>query len=382
MKSYLFLLLLVFSCHSHSQTCNDILSLEQIESLQIGQSVEVSVKENSHIIEFLSASRFSLIVLGRTARGLDFDSEVIVFSDKNLNTYYFPQSEILINGKDISSEVVINILPPILRQNEGSCNLCANVTAINSLAINQGLEPIGLSARSIEASSEATIFSAEANVREFLDQLFISMWPNGYQVGLEPRVSIQDMMRAIREFKQRNLIAFQQGLSNSSAGAGSELVLPIDVVSERTSKASVFMNHLKNGGTSVLGGIVDENATQEIYPSPSEGSVPKAILIPYRRNIFSRISMRFKHSVALSKFITRINQHFEEGNLPDDDLVREAMKHLFTQVGHAIAAVGVISSGSLAGHVIIANSWGVYEVHPPEVFVNGINNILISPEEQ
>ena len=49
----------------------------------------------------------------------------------------------------------------------------------------------------------------------------------------------------------------------------------------------------------------------------------------------------------------------------------------YTQVGHAIAAVGIIDDGPLTGDVVALNSWGVVELYRSDQVRDGLEFLLI-----
>ncbi len=383
---------LLFSLSAHALTCKNVFDLSPLKN---GQMVNVVLHDRSLLsanreTDWVAGDPLELVVVGRTQPNKDLNEPVWIFTDSNLDTYYFRGNDILIDGQPGGEfrPSRSSFLPPMIYQTEGSCNLCANVSAINALALREGIEPVTLSGRQIESDSQVNEFSYHQNVRMLLDDLYVRMWPEGYTQGSKPSLAPKDILTIFSEFKSRTQKANQDAIrhqvtDNERANDEQPRVnIPFDLKAKETTQVSEFLSHLSKGGKAVVGGIVDRTQTQNMTTTAMgyHTQVPKAGLIPYQRGVrkvFRSIGQIFTRTKALSQTIKRL----ESGEAPNDQMVADLMPHMASEIGHAVAAIGLLETGPLEGHVIVLNSWGAFEVHSPRDFQDGVHFLLIDIDQ-
>ena len=144
--------------------CADLLS-DEIE-LTIGDSVRVE-----HYINGKKRDLGRLILIGESLSE-DLSTELLVFASESRAVFFIDKAKAFINGKSSSEyDFSYERLPRLMRQIEGSCNLCANISAINQIALDNFVEPINLTVEEIEASKTAELFSGHSSFRVFLRQI-------------------------------------------------------------------------------------------------------------------------------------------------------------------------------------------------------------------
>ena len=392
MRSLLFFVFQFMCFNAWSLYCHEIFKESSQFKISLGEQVDVRLETLSLLgkdVHWRAGESKSLIYIGRARNNEDMGKDFLIFSDAKLNTYYFEISEISINNQPARLfNTQQSLLAPIIKQTEGSCNLCANITALNQLAIDRHLEPVKLSGRKLEKNTELDSFSYEANVRNFLWTLYNRIWPEGYKEGMTSQVSIRDILtmaqKAQKDFKLNQKTANTRTLGEKedhSTGASS-ISLPLEVQGQSTRKETDFIAHIRGSGTAVVGGMIVPGESQSLINKGTgyfDISAPKATLSPLSHRVIKLIR-------TLGGFYWRIRLNMSimeqlfEGVEPNPQMIKDMMRLMASEVGHAVAVIKIIESGPLKDHVVIGNSVPpVYEIHPLSNFPRGLSYRLISP---
>lgn len=374
-------LLIIIVCVGASSPGHTSLSCkEKLEFSQIFLGDEVSVQVNIRGVRRIHPD---LIFIGESS-GRGSKEKILVFSDARANIYYYESSNVLINNRpakyyDFSKER----LPHLLEQTEGSCNLCANVSAINQLALDSFLEPISLSIDEIETSKTADIFSGEASYRLLFQTLYDTIWPEGYVRGGAQKPAYSQLEQIVTDFMIRNMNALSRSLEYMDLDLGPEYIkLPLKVRSRHTYSLYEFFRHLQEGGTAVVAGLIVSD--QQIISHDMSGRM-NTINLPRLTPLITEGGGDGDYEVSgdpvddfiQSKDFNTLLNALMRGKRPNKRFVKNAIKLLIKNPGHAVAALRQIEDGPLEGYIVVINSWGTFEIHPPSNFSDNLNYVLI-----
>ena len=101
-------------------------------------------------------------------------------------------------------------------------------------------------------------------------------------------------------------------------------------------------------------------------------------LLPYDIEEYSDRSRDYIKEFIKDPGFQKIVDLLKQGTYPNDQFVINALKEVYTIPAHAVAAVRLIEDGPLEGHVVVLNSWGNFEIHKPEEYVDNIRYLLVS----
>ena len=348
---------------------------------QIFVGAEVNVRletmsllgRNSH---WVAGVEKNLIYIGRIYKGESLNEDILFFIDTELNAYYLKAFEISINRQPVKFFITKeSFLTPVLHQTEGSCSLCSQVTALNQLAIDRGLEPIKLSDK--ELMDYFSNFNGEDHVRDFSRAALEDSSHKG--TGKEMEKSISNV-----KWLNRHTLS---DLPNK------DFPFPLEVQGQFTTNKKLFVRHMKDGGTAIVMGSVSEAWKSVVskdygYLIKSE---PGAVLVPTPGKL-ARIFMMMKLAPKILGVVKEFSKQRKRGIETPPEVVEDAiMELLLMHVAnpllrggspHAMAAIKIIEEGPFKDHIVVANSWGTYEIYPLSDFRRRMRYLLISPREE
>ena len=359
------------STTSASLNCAVVLNSPEIA---LGEQVDIEVK-----IKNMRRLHRKVVFIGESSDPKT-ETKKLIFSDLGLNLYYFDSSAVKINGLPADRfDFSLESLPSLIKQTEGSCNLCANISAINQLALDSSENPISIPVTELEYSKTADIFSAEASLRLFLKSLYDKIWPDGYVTGEVRDIDKTILKNLVFEYMMRNMNAMTRSLEFADLGFDLGYInLPVSINSRHSTDSQDFLNHLNTGGTAVVSGALKPGRVVSTLDMTGEASLTTIFVMqPYPfvedQDADDAIS-EFIDSAGFNVILDRI----KKGEVPTRQLVLDAIKQTIERPGHAVAAIRLIDDGPLKDFVVVINSWGTFEVHPVSNFRKNLNYVLIS----
>ena len=362
MKFLLFFMLQLICLQTFSMTCVQAVRPRLPEKplkIDTGQQVYVRLEGLSLLgpeSHWKAGAPKDLVYIGQILKGKDVPIDLLIFSDAELNTYYLPDSIISINNQPASFfDTQQSQLAPMIIQTKSSCNLCANFTALNQLAINHNRDPIRLSGRELEENIRLNHFSDE--------QLIYNFFRENIQWGevLTSAIKLHSSLRRLRT----QILEDQEGFS----------LLPFKGQGRLTLKNTDFIQHMREGGIAVISGRVAPSTQNVTNLNGHFLSAPKTPLLPAT----GKLMMLIKYITTLPrryKTSQKVKQILNEGKVPPNSMFSE----MGAEINHVVAAVKLIEEGPLVDHVIIINSIGLYEIYPLSHFRKGLQYRLISPQ--
>jgi len=365
MKKLIFAFLCLHSAWAFAIACDPyfIQQLARGHEYEIQPTVAIRSLDNDRVWPKTEIKK--LIFIGKMPR--DRGADYYVFADRNRNTYYLEGRNSRANGYLVST-LLVNAesrLPEMVKQSDGSCNVCAQVMAANAARERRGLEPLPYNGSDVETDESLQQYSYFEVIRQFLQKTYEATWPNGYSPGDKPKISLITNFRNFAELNSR-----VRAMANLSADLkGSDL-------STRKSRSALEMiEHIQNGGTAVIGGTYTLQRPHLVTSAVwgSEFEAKHSDLQPYVRRGLVQL---FLDSRQRGRIGMEILERINDGQMPDESMVKDFAMNL-TRVGHAVAAVGMVWEGPLMRDIVVMNSWGTVELYQPTEIRDGLRFLLI-----
>jgi hypothetical protein len=242
MKKFIFGILFLHSAWALASDC-DLLFIQHLtrgHEYSIQPTAAIRSDDNDRVWSETETKK--LIFIGKMPRAQAED--YYVFADRDRNTYYLEGRRSRANGFLIATLLVHSEanLPAMVKQTDGSCNVCAQVMAANGARERRGLPPLSYTGDEAERDETLQQHSYFAIVRQFLHQMYALNWPNGYVPGETARMPIFANLRNLSMLTVR--IRAMAALSADLKGS--------ELTTRKTKSALDFMEHMQNAKHSDL----------------------------------------------------------------------------------------------------------------------------------